>query len=168
MRYAIVESGGKQFRAVEGETIEVDRLPTEEGKEIGIDHVLFMADGADFLIGTPTLGNIEVKATVLDHFSGRKVTHFKYSPKKRIRVRGGHRQQYTRLRVDFIGTPGEVRKLTKSEEPPAEARSAVKKTEPGAAKRATKKSAEKKPAARKPGATPKVAGGAREKKPAKK
>jgi large subunit ribosomal protein L21 len=168
MRYAIIESGGKQFRAVEGETIEVDRLPSEEGKKIEIDHVLFMGDGTDFLIGTPTLGDIEVKATVLDHFSGRKVTHFKYSPKKRIRVRGGHRQQYTRLRVDFIGKPGEERKPTKSEEPQVEAKIPAKKTELGTAKGAPKKAAEKKPAARKPGATPKASGGAREKKPAKK
>jgi len=113
MRYAIVERGGKQYKAVEGEMIEVDRLPDEEGTEIGIQRILLMADGSDFMIGTPMLSGIEVKATVVDHFSGRKVTHFRYSPKKRIRVRGGHRQQYTRLLVDFIGSKGEVRKPAK-------------------------------------------------------
>jgi large subunit ribosomal protein L21 len=110
MRYAIVESGGKQYKAVEGQTIEVDRLPDEEGTQIDLQRILFMADGDEFMIGTPTVSGIEIKATVVDHISGRKVTHFRYSPKKRIRVRGGHRAQYTRLMVDFIGRKGETRK----------------------------------------------------------
>ncbi len=97
MRYAIVESGGKQYRAVEGELLDVDRLPDEAGKEIQLERVLLMADGDRFEVGTPTLRDVEVKATVVDHVSGAKVLRFKYSPKKRIRVRGGHRQQYTRL-----------------------------------------------------------------------
>jgi large subunit ribosomal protein L21 len=110
MRYAIVESGGKQYKAVEGQTLEVDRLPDEEGTQIDLQRILFMADGDEFMIGTPTVSGIEIKATVVDHVSGRKVTHFRYSPKKRIRVRGGHRAQYTRLMVDFIGRKGETRK----------------------------------------------------------
>jgi large subunit ribosomal protein L21 len=115
MRYAIVESGGKQYKAVEGQVIEVDRLSAEEGKQISLERVLLMADGDQFQVGTPTLGEIEVKATVVDHFSGSKVTRFKYSPKKRIRVRGGHRQQYTRLMVDFVGGKGEERRAQKPE-----------------------------------------------------
>jgi large subunit ribosomal protein L21 len=113
MRYAIVESGGKQYRAVEGESIEVDRLPVETGKKIDLDRILLMADGDEVMVGTPTVSGIEIKATVLDHFRGPKVFRFKYSPKKRIRVRGGHRQQYTRLLVDFIGKPGEERRIEK-------------------------------------------------------
>jgi large subunit ribosomal protein L21 len=113
MRYAIVESGGKQYRAVEGQSIDVDRLSSEQGVQIDIERVLLMADGEEFLVGTPTVSGINVKATVVEHFRGPKVFRFKYSPKKRIRVRGGHRQQYTRLMVDFIGRPGEVRKVEK-------------------------------------------------------
>jgi large subunit ribosomal protein L21 len=113
MRYAIVESGGKQYRAVEGQSIDVDRLSSEQGAQIDIERVLLMADGEEFLVGTPTVSGINVKATVVEHFRGPKVFRFKYSPKKRIRVRGGHRQQYTRLMVDFIGRPGEVRKVEK-------------------------------------------------------
>jgi large subunit ribosomal protein L21 len=113
MRYAIVESGGKQYRAVEGQPIDVDRLSSEQGAQVDIERVLLMADGEEFLIGTPTVSGIDVKATVVEHFRGPKVFRFKYSPKKRIRVRGGHRQQYTRLMVDFIGRPGEVRKVEK-------------------------------------------------------
>lgn len=109
MRYAIIDSGGKQYRAVEGRTIEVDRLPVEKGEKFGFERVLFMADGEDFLIGTPDLDGIEVEVTVVDHIKGPKIDRFKYRPKKRIRVRGGHRQQFTLLMVDFIGKPGEER-----------------------------------------------------------
>ncbi len=126
MRYAIVESGGKQYRAVEGGTIEVDRLPVEAGKQFDLEHVLFMGDGDEALVGTPTVSGIQVKATVLAHIKGPKVTSFKYRPKKRIRVKGGHRQQYTRLMVDFIGRPGEKRKVEKAEEPVVEKEVEVK------------------------------------------
>ena len=118
MRYAIVESGGKQYRAVEGQSIDVDRLSSEQGAQVEIERVLLMADGEEFLIGTPTVSGINIKATVVEHFRGPKVFRFKYSPKKRIRVRGGHRQQYTRLLVDFIGRPGEEREVEKAEPAP--------------------------------------------------
>ena len=119
MRYAIIESGGKQYRAVEGKTIEVDRLSDEAGTQLDL-RTLLMADGEDFMVGTPMVGGIEVKATVLNHFRGEKAVRFKYSPKKRIRVRGGHRQQYTRLTIDFIGRPGETRKAEEAEQAPVE------------------------------------------------
>jgi large subunit ribosomal protein L21 len=144
MRYAIVESGGKQYKAVEGQTIEVDRLAAEKGKQIELERILLMADGDEFTIGTPTVGSVQVKATVVDHLRGDKVVHFKYSPKKRIRVRGGHRQEYTRLMVDFIGKPGESRKVEKAEPRVEKARSESKtKAAKGPAKEASAKKAEK-------------------------
>ena len=118
MRFAIVESGGKQYRAVEGRTLEVDRLPVDTGKKFDFERVLLMSDGDDVLVGTPTIGDILVKVTVVDHIKGPKIDRFKYRPKKRIRVRGGHRQQFTRLLVDFIGRPDEDRKVEKSEPAP--------------------------------------------------
>jgi large subunit ribosomal protein L21 len=118
MRFAIVESGGKQYRAIEGRTIEVDRLPVEAGKKFDIDRILLMSDGDDVLVGTPIVSDILVKVTVVDHVKGPKIDRFKYRPKKRIRVRGGHRQQYTRLMIDFIGKPGEERKAEKAEPAP--------------------------------------------------
>src|SRR5512135_2349282 len=116
MRYAIIESGGKQYKAVEGQTIAVDRLSDEAGKQVDL-RALLMADGEDFMVGTPAIEGIQVKATILNHILGPKVDRFKYSPKKRIRVRGGHRQQYTQLTIDFIGRPGETRKVEQVEEP---------------------------------------------------
>lgn len=140
MRYAIIDSGGKQYRAVEGRTIEVDRLPVEKGEKFGFERVLFMADGEDFLIGTPDLDDIEVEVTVVDHIKGPKIDRFKYRPKKRIRVRGGHRVQYTLLMVDFIGKPGEERKVEKPEvkqEVEAETEAVVVEAKPKAEKEAT-------------------------------
>src|SRR5512140_1652272 len=126
MRFAIVESGGKQYRAIEGQTIEVDRLPEEAGKKFDIERILLMADGDDVMVGTPILSDILVKVTVVDHTRGPKIDRFKYRPKKRIRVRGGHRQHYTRLLVDFIGRPDEERKAEAKVEKKVEADDLVK------------------------------------------
>lgn len=161
MRFAIIESGGKQYRAVEGATIEVDRLPVEPGKNLDLDRILLMADGDEVLIGTPTVSDILVKAMVVEHFKGPKVVRFKYRPKKRIRVKGGHRHQYTRLMIDFIGRPGEERKVEKPvvkqeveevvEEAQVEQEPKAKKLAKGPKKEAGKSSAKKteKPSAKK-------------------
>jgi large subunit ribosomal protein L21 len=103
MKFAIVESGGKQYRAVEGTTIDVDRLAHEVGKSFDFERVLLVADGDAVSVGTPTVSGVKVSATVVDHVKGPKVLSFKYRPKKRIRVRGGNRAHYTRLKIDFIG-----------------------------------------------------------------
>jgi large subunit ribosomal protein L21 len=160
MRFAIVESGGKQYRAVEGTTIDVDRLTHEVGKKFDLGRVLLMADGDSFLVGTPAVSGIHVSATVLEHFRGPKVISFKYRPKKRIRVKGGHRHQYTRLQIDFIGKPGEERRIETPAVPKetikagsestskAEKQARVKKeTAPKSAAKKTEKISEKKPAA---------------------
>ncbi len=138
MKYAIVESGGKQYKAVEGETIEVDRLPVNAGDKVSLERVLMLVDGDEFTVGTPTVDGMQVSTTVADNFKGPKIIVFKYSPRKRIRVKGGHRQQYTRLMVDVIGKSGESRKAAKAEkaEVPAE-----KKAEAKAEKKVEKKEA---------------------------
>jgi len=163
MRFAIVESGGKQYRAVEGRTIEVDRLPVEAGTKFDIERVLLMADGDEVMVGTPTVSGIQVKVTVADHTKGPKIDRFKYRPKKRIRVRGGHRQHYTLLMVDFIGKPGEERTIERpepkkkaevvevvaeAEEAPKAKKQASAKKE-ATAKKTSEKSTEKKPSTKK-------------------
>ncbi|HMB25546.1 MAG: 50S ribosomal protein L21 [Chloroflexota bacterium] len=150
MRFAIVESGGKQYRAVEGRTIEVDRLPVDAGNKFDFERVLLMADGDDVLVGTPTVADILVKVTVVDHTKGPKIDRFKYRPKKRIRVRGGHRQQYTRLLVDFIGHPGEERKVEEAKAAPVVVEEAPEAEEaPKEKKQAKAKKEAKEPAAKK-------------------
>ena len=102
MKFAIVESGGKQYRAGEGTTIDVDRLALELGTKFDFERVLLVADGDNVSVGTPTL-SVKVSATVVDHVKGPKTLAFKYRPKKRIRVRGGNRAHYTRLKIESIG-----------------------------------------------------------------
>jgi large subunit ribosomal protein L21 len=102
MKYAIVESGGKQYRAVEGETIEVDRLQLEEGSEVELESVLLIANDGEFAIGTPMLDGAKIKATVLNQFKGRKIRVFKYKSGTNYRRTQGHRQKYTRLLVNEI------------------------------------------------------------------
>jgi len=116
MKFAIVESGGKQYRAVEGGTLEVDRLPVEAGANIKLEQVLLLADGDAISVGTPVIKNIPIWTTVIEHFRGPKVNTFNYSPKKRIRVKIGHRQNYTRLRVEQIGGSEWVKKEPVKEE----------------------------------------------------
>lgn len=111
MKYAIVETGGKQYKAVEGETIAVDRLPVNPGEMLNLERVLLMADGDQFSVGTPLLSGFEVLASVVENFRGDKVLAFRYSPKKRIRVHRGHRQDYTRLMIESIGKAGEPKKV---------------------------------------------------------
>ncbi|MBK8780321.1 MAG: 50S ribosomal protein L21 [Anaerolineales bacterium] len=153
MRTAIVESGGKQYRAVEGSTIDVDRLAYELGKSFDFDRVLMVIDEEAVLVGTPTVGEFTVSATVVEHVKGPKVVSFKYRPKKRIRVKGGHRHQYTRLMIDFIGKAGEERKAPKKQAAPkVEAAEVVEAKEEAKVEKkakAPKEAAAKKPAAKK-------------------
>jgi len=103
-KYAIVESGGKQYKAIEGETIEVDLLPLESGNSIDLDQVLLVANDGNVAIGKPTVSGAVVKATVMEHFHGRKVLVFKYKTRVRYRRKKGHRQHYTRLQINEIVT----------------------------------------------------------------
>jgi large subunit ribosomal protein L21 len=106
MKYAIVEDGGKQYTAVEGSSIEVDYFEAEPGDEIDLKRVLMIVDGDKLHLGKPVLENARVKASVMAHVKGPKIVVFKYKPKKRIRVKTGHRQKYTRLQIDTISENG--------------------------------------------------------------
>jgi large subunit ribosomal protein L21 len=100
--YAVVESGGRQYKAVEGQTISVEQLPYNTGDEIELDRVLLISDGDDVQVGQPVVEGARIKATILGEQKGPKVRIFKMHPRKRYRRRKGHRQTYTRLRVDEI------------------------------------------------------------------
>ncbi|HEX9011943.1 MAG TPA: 50S ribosomal protein L21 [Anaerolineaceae bacterium] len=102
MKYAIIESGGKQYRAVEGGTVEVDLLPLDAGASAKLENVLLVVDGEKVSVGTPLVSGATIKATVVGHVKGPKIDVFRYRPKKRIRVKTGHRQQYTRLQIESI------------------------------------------------------------------
>ncbi len=102
MKYAIIEDGGKQYKAVIGSTIDVDRFQADDGEQIDLEHVLLVVDGDDVSIGSPLISGAKVQATVVSQVKGPKVVVFKYKPKKRYRVKTGHRQKYTRLMIDSI------------------------------------------------------------------
>jgi large subunit ribosomal protein L21 len=107
MKYAIIRSGGKQYRCAVGDAIEVDRLPLEAGAAHTFGEVLLVADGDNISVGTPSVANMLVKGTVVDHVKGPKLIAFRYKPKERQRRKRGHRQQYTRVRIDAIGSDDE-------------------------------------------------------------
>ena len=100
--YAVVKSGARQYRASVGDTILVERLPAQVGEQLELDQVLLIADGEQIEVGRPTIGGAKMLATVVAQEKGPKVRIFKYHPRKRYRRRAGHRQRYTRLRVDGI------------------------------------------------------------------
>lgn len=106
MKYAVVESGGKQYVAREGESVDVDRLPVQAGSSIEFDRVLLLVDGDQVKVGAPVVGGLKVQGTVSEHIRGPKIVVFRYIPKERYRRKTGHRQQYSRVKITAIGAPG--------------------------------------------------------------
>ena len=102
MKYAIIESGGKQFKAIEGAAMDVDLLLVEDGAKIELDQVLLVVNDDAVSVGAPFVSGARVSATVQGMVKGPKVVIFKYKPKKRYRVKTGHRQKYTRLIINTI------------------------------------------------------------------
>jgi large subunit ribosomal protein L21 len=102
MKYAIIEDGGKQYKAVIGESIDVDKYPLEVGEEIDMDRVLLISDGENVKVGTPFIQGAKIQATVVAQVKGPKIIVFRYKAKERIRSKTGHRQKYTRVRVNAI------------------------------------------------------------------
>lgn len=100
--YAIVETGGKQYQVQAGQIVDVERLPAEVGQEVELDQVLLVADDDEVQVGQPTVEGAKVRATVLRQDRGRKMIVFKFKPKERYRRKAGHRQSFTRLRIDEI------------------------------------------------------------------
>jgi len=100
--YAIVETGGKQYRVTQGDTFRVEKLPAERGATVELDRVLMITGDAGVQVGTPLLEGAVVRCTVMEQDRGKKIFAFRYKAKKNVRVKRGHRQYYTALRVDSI------------------------------------------------------------------
>lgn len=101
MKYAIVKRGAGQARAEEGQLLEVDLLPNNPGDSVELE-ALLVADGDTVKVGNPIVKGAKVKAVVVEHFRGEKIRVFKYKAKERERKQGGHRADYTRLKVEQI------------------------------------------------------------------
>ncbi len=100
--YAVIKTGGKQYKVSAGFRLKVETLPVEVGGEVEITDVLMVADGDDIKVGTPMLAGASVKATVLAHGRGIKVLIFKMRRRKHYRKTQGHRQNFTEIRIDGI------------------------------------------------------------------
>ena len=113
--YVIVQTGGKQYRVSEGDTIRVESLAGDQGDKIELQDVRMISREGDVTLGTPTVSGAKVTAEVMGHGRDRKVVVFKYKAKTRYRRRRGHRQHYTDLRV--TGISFRKRRATKKAEP---------------------------------------------------
>ena len=100
--YAIVRTGGRQYRAEPGQIIDVEKLPVEAGSAVELEALLVAPDEGEPLIGRPVVEGVVVHATVVDHYRAKKILVWKYRPGLRYRRRRGHRQTYTRLRIESI------------------------------------------------------------------
>lgn len=156
--YAVIETGGKQYKVEKGTSLLVDRLSAKEGDKVTLRPVMFR--DKEVVAGGKELEKVKVEATVAEHLRGPKIKVFKYKPKKGYRRRAGHRSELTKLEVTEISLGGRKAAAPKKEEP-AEKKEA-------AAKPAAKKPAEKKAAAAKKPAAKKETVKAAEKKPAAK
>jgi len=101
--YAVIKTGGKQYRVANGQTIKVESMVAEVGALVTIDQVLAVGDGAEVRVGTPLVAGATVKATVLSQGRHPKVKIFKMRRRKHFQKRAGHRQNFTELRIDSIG-----------------------------------------------------------------
>ena len=150
--YAVVESGGKQYRVEEGASLLVDRLSAAEGDKVLLRPVMFRSD--DGLAPQDDLEKVKVEATVSEHLRGKKIKVFKYKPKKGYRRRAGHRSELTRLEVNEVKLltrkPAKAAEKTEGQSADTKPEETGKKTEAekAAAKKTTKKPAAKKPAAK--------------------
>ncbi|RDH85377.1 MAG: 50S ribosomal protein L21 [endosymbiont of Escarpia spicata] len=100
--YAVIQTGGKQYRVSEGDTVKVEKLNADQGASVELDKVLMVADGEDIKVGTPYVDGGKVTATVKSHGRGKKVKVIKFRRRKHHMKRQGHRQWYTELQVTGI------------------------------------------------------------------
>jgi large subunit ribosomal protein L21 len=100
--YAVIATGGKQYKVCQGETIRVEKIPGDVGTYVVLDHVLLLSDGETVKIGKPTLDNVKVNARIVEQGKAKKILVFKMKRRKGYRRKRGHRQQYTALKIDGI------------------------------------------------------------------
>jgi large subunit ribosomal protein L21 len=140
--YAVVSSGGKQYRVEAGNELTLERVPGDAGASITFDRVLLVGDGEAVTVGTPTVDGATVSGTVLGEALGPKLIVFKFKQKATYRRKNGHRQHLTRVRIDEINTGGKGSKATaKAADEAAPATASAQKAEKA-------ETADRKPAAR--------------------
>lgn len=162
--YAVLSSGGKQYRVEAGTELMLERLdgvPGEAGSQVSFDRVLLIGDGDDVTIGTPIVAGASVSATILGEALGPKLVIFKFKQKVKYRRRTGHRQHMTRVRIDTINPTAAKRQTAKAKADESEAVAAApagaeKKAAPRTARPRTRKAAAAEPKAEKAAEKPKA------------
>jgi len=140
--YAVFRSGGKQYRASQGQRLRVEKLDAEEGANVSFDQVLLIGEGTDVEVGRPLIDGKAVTARVLKQGKTRKVPVVKFRRRQNYLRQGSHRQFFTEVEIVAIGAAGDAPKADAASTKPAAKKAATKKA-------ATKKAATKKPAAKK-------------------
>ena len=130
--YAIVEIAGHQFKVEKDQKVFVNRLQTEEGKQVAFDNVLLIGDGDNITVGAPAIDGAQVGAKVVKHLKGDKVIVFKKKRRKGYRVKNGHRQSLTEIVIESIATSGAKKAAPKKEAVKAAPKAETKKTAPKA------------------------------------
>jgi large subunit ribosomal protein L21 len=100
--YAVVSTGGKQYKVQQGDTLRVEKIPGEVGSKVTFDRVLMVSDGENIRVGQPVLDNAAVQASIVEQDKAKKILVFKYKRRKRYRRKQGHRQPFTAVRIDAI------------------------------------------------------------------
>lgn len=113
--YAIIETGGKQYRVIDGDVLRIEKISAEVGDTIYFENVLMMGEGSDVKVGTPYIDGQKVAAEVVEHGRADKVVIFKYLPKKDSRTKQGHRQPYTEVKINLTQKSAKVKEASKTE-----------------------------------------------------
>ncbi len=100
--YAVINSGGKQYRVEQGNTVRLERLPGDVGSPVSFDRVLLFSDGQNVKIGQPLVEGVMVRGRIVEQDRSKKIIVFKYKRRKRYRRKQGHRQYYTAVKIDSI------------------------------------------------------------------
>lgn len=100
--YAIIETGGKQYKVAPGETVQVEKIEQEVGSAVVFDKVLLVADGEHVRVGTPLLANVKVNGEIIDQIKGNKITIIKFRRRKHYMRKQGHRQLYTMVKINTV------------------------------------------------------------------
>ena len=101
--YAVVATGGKQYKVQEGEVLRIEKLTGEIGSQVAFDQVLMLSDGENVKVGQPVLEGVQVKGHIIEQGKHKKILVFKYKRRKRYRRKQGHRQPFTAVKIDAMG-----------------------------------------------------------------
>ena len=134
--YAVIKTGGKQYKVSAGDKLKVEKLAGEVGSKVVLDKILMLADGDAITIGSPLVAGAKVNATVVSHGRGDKVMIFKFRRRKHYRKTQGHRQSYTEILIEDVNGKGAAAPVKAAAEKPAKATVAEKPAKAPAAKKA--------------------------------